>query len=241
MALYMVGIGLWDAKDISVRGLETVKRCTKVYLEIYTSRLGSSIAELESLYGKHVIAADRSMVENKGDEIINEAKSSDVAFLVIGDVLSATTHLDLWARAREAGVHTEIMHNASIITAVAETGLELYKFGRVVSIPFENEKVASPVDFYRRNEEQGLHTLFLLDLRPDENRFMKAADAARYLLRHIPDRMAIGCAGIGSPKPEMRYALLSVLSMHDFSLYPQSLILPANLHFMEEEALRWYS
>ncbi len=36
MALYMVGIGLNDEKDITVKGLEAVKKCDSVYLESYT-------------------------------------------------------------------------------------------------------------------------------------------------------------------------------------------------------------
>ena len=37
--LYLVGLGLGDAKDITVRGLEIVKKADKVYLEAYTSIL----------------------------------------------------------------------------------------------------------------------------------------------------------------------------------------------------------
>ena len=37
--LYLVGLGLGDAKDITVRGLEIVKKAEKVYLESYTSIL----------------------------------------------------------------------------------------------------------------------------------------------------------------------------------------------------------
>ena len=37
--LYLVGLGLGDAKDITVKGLEAVRRCRKVYLEAYTSVL----------------------------------------------------------------------------------------------------------------------------------------------------------------------------------------------------------
>lgn len=37
--LYLVGLGLGDAKDITVKGLETVRRCHRVYLEAYTSIL----------------------------------------------------------------------------------------------------------------------------------------------------------------------------------------------------------
>lgn len=37
--LYLVGLGLGDAKDISVKGLEIVRRADKVFLEAYTSVL----------------------------------------------------------------------------------------------------------------------------------------------------------------------------------------------------------
>lgn len=37
--LYLIGLGLGDAKDITVKGLEAVRRCSRVYLEAYTSVL----------------------------------------------------------------------------------------------------------------------------------------------------------------------------------------------------------
>ncbi len=37
--LYLVGLGLGDVKDITVKGLEVVKRADRVYLEAYTSLL----------------------------------------------------------------------------------------------------------------------------------------------------------------------------------------------------------
>lgn len=37
--LYLIGLGLGDAKDITVKGLEVVRRCSRVYLEAYTSVL----------------------------------------------------------------------------------------------------------------------------------------------------------------------------------------------------------
>lgn len=37
--LYLIGLGLGDAKDITVKGLEVVRRCSRVYLEAYTSIL----------------------------------------------------------------------------------------------------------------------------------------------------------------------------------------------------------
>lgn len=38
--LYLIGLGLSDEKDVTVRGLETIKASSRVYLEAYTSILG---------------------------------------------------------------------------------------------------------------------------------------------------------------------------------------------------------
>lgn len=37
--LYLIGLGLGDATDITVKGLQAVKSCSRVYLEAYTSIL----------------------------------------------------------------------------------------------------------------------------------------------------------------------------------------------------------
>lgn len=46
--LYLIGLGLSDVKDITVKGLEKVKECKRVYLEAYTSILGVGKDELVS-------------------------------------------------------------------------------------------------------------------------------------------------------------------------------------------------
>ncbi len=45
--LYLIGLGLADHKDISIKGLEIVKKSKKIYLESYTSVLGVNVEELE--------------------------------------------------------------------------------------------------------------------------------------------------------------------------------------------------
>jgi diphthine synthase len=37
---YLIGLGLGDAEDITVKGLSIVKKAKRVYLEAYTSILG---------------------------------------------------------------------------------------------------------------------------------------------------------------------------------------------------------
>ena len=85
MALYLIGLGLWDKKDISVRGLEAVKKCSKLFLESYTSKMGCTIEDLSEYYGKTVTPAPRELVEKNSDTILSDAKESDVALLVMGD------------------------------------------------------------------------------------------------------------------------------------------------------------
>ena len=48
--LYLIGLGLGDERDITLRGLEAVKKCSKVYLEAYTSILLVDKSKLVSLY-----------------------------------------------------------------------------------------------------------------------------------------------------------------------------------------------
>ena len=40
MVFFLIGLGLGNERDITVKGLEIVKRCASVYLEAYTAILG---------------------------------------------------------------------------------------------------------------------------------------------------------------------------------------------------------
>ncbi|KAJ8650675.1 hypothetical protein MRB53_003698 [Persea americana] len=173
--LYIIGLGLGDEKDITLRGLEAVRRCDKVYIEAYTSLLSFGISsdglsKLEELYGRPVTLADREMVEERADVVLSEAHRSDVAFLVVGDPFGATTHSDLVVRAKSLGLEVKVIHNASVMNAVGVCGLQLYRYGETVSIPFFTE-TWRPDSFYekiQRNRQLGLHTLCLLDIRVKE-------------------------------------------------------------------------
>ncbi|KAG9027980.1 diphthine synthase, partial [Serendipita sp. 407] len=167
---YLIGLGLCDEKDITVRGLEAVKRCERVYLEAYTSILMVQKEQLEAFYGRPLIVADRDMVEMESDAILESAEKVDVALLVVGDPFGATTHSDILIRARSKGIATEVVHNASIMNAIGACGLQLYNFGQAVSLVFFTESWR-PDSFYDRvaeNRNLGMHTLLLLDIKVKE-------------------------------------------------------------------------
>ena len=62
MVLYVIGLGLGDEKDVTVRGLEAIKSSDKIFLECYTSILSVDKTKLEEFYGKEIIIADRDFV-----------------------------------------------------------------------------------------------------------------------------------------------------------------------------------
>lgn len=248
MTLYLIGIGLSDEKDISVRGLEAVRSCDAVYLESYSSLLNCSIPDLERFYGKKIIAADRKLVEQSEEMLVLAAKKN-VALLVIGDPWGATTHIDIMLRCRAKGIPFKVINNASIITAVGITGLQIYKFGKTTSIPYpdRNFRPETSYEIISQNRLLGLHTLLLLDIRPDLGKFMTVREAIDVLLEiesgkkqrvFTEDTFCVGCARIGSDNFVIKAAAAKDLKKFDFGKQPHCLIVPGELHFVEEEALK---
>ena len=146
--------------------------------------------------------------------------------------------------AKKQGIETEIIHNASILTAIGITGLQLYKFGKTTSIPLKNENIEAPYDVLKLNLANNLHTLFILDLDNEKNIFLTINNALKYLLKinnekkeNILNEKVIACARIGSKDQIIKYREAKEIMNLDFGKPPFCLIIPSKLHFMEEEAL----
>ena len=108
--------------------------------------------------------ADRDLVEQGADEILADADRCDVALLVVGDPFSATTHTDFMIRVKEKNIKYQVVHNASIMNATGCCGLQLYRFGETISIPYWTD-TWQPDSFYDKikvNINNGFHTLCLL-------------------------------------------------------------------------------
>ncbi len=249
MTLYLIGLGLANEKDISVKGLEIVKKCDNLYLENYTSLLQCSVHDLEKFYGKKISLIDREKAEQGAEKIVEEAKKKEVAFLVVGDPFSATTHIELFRLAKEKKVSVKVIHNASILTAVGITGLQLYKFGKVTSIPFlnDNPHVETPYSVLQENLLRGAHTLCLLDLKPEQNKFMTIAEALETLEKIEQrkkekiihdDLLVVGCARLGSDNELIKAGTVKEIKRINFGPPPYCVIIPGKLHFMEEEMLK---
>ncbi|WP_099209969.1 diphthine synthase [Thermococcus henrietii] len=250
MALYFIGLGLYDEKDITLKGLETARKCDKVFAEFYTSLLaGTTIDKVEELIGKPIVRLSREDVELNFEKIVlPEAKEKDVAFLTAGDPMVATTHSDLRIRAKKAGVESYVIHAPSIYSAVAVTGLQIYKFGKsaTVAYPEKNWFPTSHYDVIRENRERGLHTLLFLDIKAERNRYMTANEAMEILLQveemkkegvFTPETLVVVLARAGSLNPTIRAGYVKNMINEDFGRQPHVLIVPGRLHIVEAEYL----
>ena len=159
--LYMVGLGL-DNGEITQKGIDAIESSDKVYAEFYTNTETADIDEIQEKTSTRIEKLPRSKVERE-DIITESAKEEDTAFLVSGDPLTATTHFDIKHRLEKDGVEVEVVHGPSIFTSVAETGLNIYKLGRTVTLPEESEP-ESVTRYISMNQDMGLHTLVLLDI-----------------------------------------------------------------------------
>ena len=247
--LYFIGLGLYDEKDISVKGLEALKSSDEVYAEFYTAGLfGTSLFKFEELLGREVKILTREEVE---EEIIplKEANNKDISFLIAGDPLIATTHTDMMMQAKKRGIKTQVIHSSSILSAAPGiSGLQAYKFGKVTTVPFteENYFPHSPYMAIKNNMEQDSHTLVLLDIRAHENRYMTVNQGLEYLLNVEDQRkegvitentLAVAIVRAGSPNPLVRADNIGTLMKEDFGGPLHCIIIPSKMHFMEAEYL----
>jgi len=247
--LYLVGLGLFDAKDISLRGLEAVKKSERVYAETYTSRF-YGLEELEGIAKKKITALERRDIEETPQDNVLKP-GGDACLLVPGDPLVATTHVDLVLRARKLGIETRIIHSSSVYSAIGETGLQPYKFGKTTTIAYPEGMYfpTSPYDVIRENAGMGLHTMCLLDVKAEESKYMSVSEGLSLLMRMEGEKggkvateetLCVGVARLGGDVMIRAGRIKDVLKF-DFGKPPHVIVIPGKLHFMEEEALRMFS
>jgi len=250
--LVFVGLGLFDERDMSLRGLAESRKADFIFAEFYTSLLvGLSLRKLEKRIGRTVTEVRRrTLEEENGEPILQKAEKAKVAFLVPGDPLIATTHIDLRIRAERRGIKTRIVHAASIVSAVMGlSGLQNYRFGRSVTVPFSEKGMLSetPYDVIAENKARNLHTLCFLDIEAEKPRCMTVKEALETLLileekkkqqTVTPESLAVGIARAGAEDITVRAGEVRELMRFDFGAPPHTLVLTAeSLHFMEAEAL----
>jgi len=245
--LLLIGIGLWDETDISLKGLTALAECDAAYAEAYTNRMSEgTLDRLGDLAEKKISVLTREQVED-GKKLVAEAMEKDVVLLVPGDPMISTTHVSLVLQARKEGVDVALIHGCSILSAaIGVSGLQTYKFGKPVTLAHwsENYKPTSTYDTLKSNQERGLHTLLFLDLKEGEP--MPPKEAVELLMKLeqevkggliSDDTKLIVLSRVGGPGQKITYGELGGLKAAELGEPPSIIILPGKLHFMEEEAL----
>ncbi|MGA3021069.1 MAG: diphthine synthase [Candidatus Micrarchaeales archaeon] len=250
--LLLVGLGL-ETKDLSVRALEEIKTAKLLFLEEYTSFLSKDYLRFIGKETRKTLdVVSRQDLEERVKEIVKKAKNAKIAILVPGDPLIATTHSIILNEAEKQGIECLVLHSSSILSAaIGESGLDAYKFGPVVTIPFwfANYKPTSFLDVLEKNMKNNEHTLLLLDIDQKNKRPMKIEEAVEVLNKAesargsegiTDDLKVIVLADVGKKTQDIRYLKLGGLTKkikEELDGKVLSLIIPAQLSFAEKESL----
>lgn len=236
MTFNLIGTGM-TSNSLTAQALQALKTCDKIYLENYTVNFPYPISDLEKNYNLKIQELDRTKTEN--EQILQEAKNSNVALLVYGDALSATTHTQLIVSAKQQKIETKIFQNASIMTVVAQTGLSLYKFGKTTSMPNWKEHTNKPtsfINYIKQNESIAAHTLILtdigLEITPAITQLTESAKSENY---NLPEKI-IAITHAGTTQQKIFYDTPTNLTKQKITM-PFCLIIPNSMSHSESEAL----
>tara|TARA_B110000438_G_scaffold300634_1_gene353500 strand:+ start:102 stop:839 length:738 start_codon:yes stop_codon:yes gene_type:complete len=242
----MIGLGLGGPNSITMDGVIALSMADYIFYETYTSPIHSETLEWVKLKSqKEPIHLSRSQVEEPA-ELIEFAKEKKVALLIVGDALSATTHVSLLLDCKKNNIEYQVIHNASVLTAVAGIlGLQHYNFGPVATLvlPEGNYRPLSPIDKIKANMKNGNHTLVLLDIKADqpdkEPIYMRASEAAEQIIEAgLSGEIKVAAAArVGRESQKLWYGKLKELKELDLGKEPHSLVVPSRLHFTEKEFL----
>lgn len=236
--LYIIGIGL-NERGISREGLEAISKCKRVYLENYTVDFPYTEHQLEEIIGKKFKVANREKVENLS--LVDEAEKLNVALLVYGAPMSATTHITLVDECRASGIKYKIIYSGSVFDAVSETGLQQYKFGKTASMP-KWQKSFEPDSFMeivKDNLSISAHSLILIDIGLEFKNALKQLEIAAK--KHdVKLEKIVVCQQLGTKSRKIMYRTLSQAREFSGVLKPYCIIIPSKLHFVEKEVLEGF-
>ncbi|MBS3070818.1 diphthine synthase [Candidatus Pacearchaeota archaeon] len=237
---YLIGLGL-NEKGISIQALEILNKCKKIYIEEYTSDFPYNKKTLERVIRKKIIPVSRDFVENKSEDIILESKKSNIALLVYGSPLVATTHISLIKDLKNKKIKYKVIHSTSILDALTETGLQIYKFGKGTSMPrwTKSFRPESFIDIVMENQKINAHTIIFVDPGLEIIEALEQLNESAKDKKLKIDKIVI-CSRLGTKDDKIIYDKIHNLIKRKIKK-PYCIIIPGKLHFMEKEFLENYS
>jgi len=238
---YIIGIGL-SINQITKEAIDIISKSNEVYIDNYTNIFSDGdVKELEKVINKKIYSLERKDLETTQSFL-----KDDSVLLVIGNPFSATTHYTLIKDAKEKGIQTKIIPGISIFNYKGYAGLYEYKFGKTISVvyPDGNYKPTSFYDALVDNLNIKAHTLCLLDIKTDKQRFMTIKEACTILDEIdkernmiLQDRDCVGLCGMGSINQEIIIFKFKDYKNININKFPQSLIICGDLNEFERDGL----
>ncbi len=239
---YIIGIGL-HLNQMTLEAKAAIDTCDHIYIDNYTNILcQGDIQNLERVLNKKVILLNREELEQKQEFIKNNS-----CLLVIGNALSATTHYSIIQDAKQKNINTKVIPGISIFSYKGIAGLYEYKFGRTISVVYPMPNY-NPTSFYNTiidNQKIKAHTMCLLDIKVNENRFMSIKDGCEILNKidsnnYLENKTCIAFGGMGSEDQEIKTFIFKNFNKINLKQSPQTLIICGELNEFENVAINEY-
>jgi len=236
--LYLIGLGLNEI-SLPLEALEAIKKCKKIYLDSYTTEIPYHLKKLEKIIDKKIISLKREDIES--EKLVKESKNENICLLVYGSPFFATTHISLIEDCKKEKIKVKIIYNASIFDAIGETGLQLYKFGKITSMPKfqENFKPTSFLDIVKENLKINSHSLILVDLGLDfETALAQLVEASK--VKKVKINKILVCSQLDFNSKIYYFHINQITKLKNLKnkiKTPFCFIVPGKMHFVEKEVL----
>ncbi|MEM1688016.1 MAG: diphthine synthase [Nanopusillaceae archaeon] len=238
----LAGIGQ-NKEEVPVGVINEIKSADLVFLEYYTNFVDEETINFLLSINKNIKIVNRKFVEEELEKIIISNFNKKIVLIVSGSPLFATTHAYFLKICKENKIDFKVINAASIFDEIGKTGLFLYKFGKTVSIPFHEAE--SFFDEIVKNYKSGLHTLVLLDLDPENKKYLSLKEAIERIINidkkknlgiFLEDFKIIVCSSLGRKNEKIFY--LKIKEALNLDLPPPiCIIIPSNLNNIEIEIL----
>lgn len=251
--LWFTGIGIYGTSGLSQKAIDVIANCDIIYLERFTSLVSDNeikdLMSLPSFLNKKVITVQRWFVED-GRQILAEANDKDVVLLSYGDPMIATTFSELRLRAIECGIKVSVIYGISgITTVISETGLQVYKIGKIVTMMEEKHSAISVYNTISNNLQFNCHTLILTEYRYNEDNSIFFLDP-KELIRRLKETeedlgfqiindnsFLIVASRVGTKQQGIVSGKIESLLNLDYGYGPHSIVFPSKLHFIEKKGI----
>jgi diphthine synthase len=249
--------------------MEILRNSDIVYVERFTGFVSDEfVEELSSKLQNTSVSRSTNNFKIKfikrwfiedGKEILENARNSNVCILIYGDPLIATTYTELLVRAKKQSIDFKVIHSSSgILSLIGESGLQPYKFGKMVTMMDDPMSAITVYDTIFENMCLGLHTLILTEYNNDDgkNDFQSSSNpfflCPRRVIELLLERekemkllnFSIQSYGmiaskIGHKESTFNSGKMQSLLKLKYEGGPHSIIIPGRLHFTELDSIKY--